>query len=570
MCETNGTTCVGDGPAGMGIVLADTAKATYTDDQIQAYLVTLINAGTIPMPTANTIYNIYFPSTTTITSFGEDSCVYFDAYHSQGNLGSLPIYYSVVPECAPYNPPGIAPIDLLQNDTLSASHEIIETASDGSATEYSFYPDVNDPQNWGWLDFEDGEVADLCVDAYGLGGDETIEANGYMVQRIWSIPNATVGKNPCVPIPTGEVYFNAAPTTSVLIMNVGDTQTVEVDAWSDAPMAAWTLNGQDETDSNTSYISISFVGGTLGTDGSDIKVQNGDKVMATVKLLADPAALNGEDAYGIFLSYTGTANEPSHDHYWPFVVMTPAEASDGGISSSRRIARARDRHLHRIPHHVQLPPRAVSAFRLRADTVAEAGALQDPVFRPRRIDLGPSTGALAAALDGRPLDAVFAGLTAHGPRDKLERALRRFMLLGMIDGVSDDMVAQMRAIRDGSARLHHTVLAGAAPAPARAPGACCQGHRLGPLADEDVARLAALGQSAAITGLPARTTARPAVTSPRSMGAARFSSPITAAICTRASARRPSRGFASSIRSSRSRLSTVSSSTTRGRAPRSA
>ncbi len=244
LCESDGTTCVGDGPAGTSVVLTTAAKSTYTDSQIQTFLAGLISAGTVPAPTANTIYTIYFPSTTTISAFNLKSCDTLDAYHYVMSVAQKPVYYSVVVECAPYNPPGIPPITLLQYTTLSASHEVAEAATDpngegappGGGPTFAFYVDKDNPQNWGWIDYEDAEVADLCVDAYGLGGDETLEG-GYMVQRIWSIGNAAAGKNPCVPIPAGEVYFNVAPTTSVLVIGVSGSRTTS--SWTHSPTRRW-------------------------------------------------------------------------------------------------------------------------------------------------------------------------------------------------------------------------------------------------------------------------------------------------------------------------------------------
>jgi len=53
----------------------------------------------------------------------------------------------------------------------------------------------------------DGEVADFCVDQFGLTTQhDTATAGTNTVQRIWSVSAATAGTNPCVPIPSGEIY----------------------------------------------------------------------------------------------------------------------------------------------------------------------------------------------------------------------------------------------------------------------------------------------------------------------------------------------------------------------------
>jgi Fe-S-cluster containining protein len=142
------------------------------------------------------------------------------------------------------------------------------------------------------------------------------------------------------------------------------------------------------------------------------------------------------------------------------------------------------------------------SFHLRGDLgrVVEDGrlvALEDPVFA-RRIDLGPATAALAERLDGRPTAELLAALAVeHGPRPRVENMLRRFLLLGLVDEAAVETRARLGALRRGEARLVPAVLAGARFA-CQGSGACCQGHRLGPLADADAARLEALGLADAV------------------------------------------------------------------------
>jgi hypothetical protein len=139
-------------------------------------------------------------------------------------------------------------------------------------------------------------------------------------------------------------------------------------------------------------------------------------------------------------------------------------------------------------------------FHLRRDLVAAEEALEDPAYG-RRIDLGPATAALAARLDGRDVDALIEELArAHGGRARVESMLRRFLLLGLVEEASPGTASRLRALRAGEARLAPVVLAGARFA-CQGSGACCAGHRLGPLADEDVASLAARGLGDAVVAL---------------------------------------------------------------------
>jgi hypothetical protein len=329
-----GAMCIGDGPAGTAVALTTAAAASYTDSSqgaastLQTELASLITGNQVPAPTANTVYMLYFPATTTITLDGAASCSSFYGYHNQMTLSGQTIVYSVIPECpAPSMSP---PITLLQNTTITASHEIVESSSDGvfTANTGGFYLDESTSASWAWGDVQGGfEIADLCVDPFGLAQDETTES-GFTVQRIWSIDQAAAGKNPCVPIPAGEVYFSAFPTTEVVQLDVGMSQTIEVDALADGAMAPWTLLPQDWTlsSNNATYLSFSIQGVTTPDGGTpQTQVQSGDQIQLTVTLLADPGSTPNGEADGVLVSANGTQTTATKVHFWPFVVLTPAE-----------------------------------------------------------------------------------------------------------------------------------------------------------------------------------------------------------------------------------------------------
>jgi hypothetical protein len=345
-CDTS-SNCVGDGPAGTQVALTTAPAPSYTDfsngsvGTLQTFLAGLINGGTVPAPTPNTIYALYFPTTTTITLDGGASCTAFDGYHNALTIGTQEVYYAVIPECpAPAMTPAIT---TLQNTTITASHEFIETATDPSLKAWTYTLDLNNPATWGWADVASIEVGDLCVDPFGLGQDETTE-NGFTVQRIWSIGQAAAGKNPCVPVPAGEVYFNAFSKVSVVTVDVGKSVDIEVDALADGPMGPWTVTPQDWTGGNnpSSYLSFSIQGGTNTDAGSEIQMKSGDKMVLTVTLNADPLNAPWGEADGVIVSANGNAQTATAAHWWPFIVLTPAEAADAGVTMMAR----RNAHLH--------------------------------------------------------------------------------------------------------------------------------------------------------------------------------------------------------------------------------
>ena len=332
-CETGGTTCIGDGPAGVSVQITTAPAASYTDAALQTWIQTEITNGILPMPdttmpVSNTLYVLYFPMSTTITDpTGAQSCSAFDGYHGAMTIGSQQVPYAVVDECD-Y---GSAQATLVAT-TETAAHEVFEAASDpGNPT--GFYLDFSDPNTWGWDDVMGGEAADLCTDMYGLGGDEASDGT-FEAQRIWSNAFAMAGGDPCNPKPAGKTYFNASPSQAVYVLDVGGSVTFEASAFSTAPMGDWTLVAQDWTDPSTQYLSFTIQGGTNTDAGPVVMVNNGSKPKITMTLLKDPGPAPNDEADGVLLSVTGDPSNPTADNVWPFIVMSPADAEDAGIDSA--------------------------------------------------------------------------------------------------------------------------------------------------------------------------------------------------------------------------------------------
>lgn len=135
--------------------------ASITDTQIQQTLQQLTQAGTLPSPTANTLYFLYLPPNVPVSQGGSRSCQGFCGYH---NATSADLYYAVMPYpgctgCAG----GLALFDAL---TSTSSHELCEA--------------ITDPvPGQGWYDDQHGEIGDICA-------WQTRQLNGYTVQLEWS------------------------------------------------------------------------------------------------------------------------------------------------------------------------------------------------------------------------------------------------------------------------------------------------------------------------------------------------------------------------------------------------
>ncbi len=300
-CDSAG--CVGRG-AGAGHVVLDTHDTSYDDssqggsssiqDFIKAQVAKGAAAGGFPAPTTDTLYAIYFPADTTVTLDGSKSCDAFGAYHNTTKVTppggtEQVVAYAIMPRCGSSE----------HRLTVAASHEFTEAATDPDIGigDIGYYM-----QDRLWA-FAGGENGDLCVDF--TGGNDTVQESGFVVQRAWSNNSAKAGHNPCVPIPSGEVYFNAAPAqgSDEIDLKVGESKTIEIDAFSDAPMDEWQIHATDLARMTGGDTVLDFA-----WDRS--KVHNGSKPKLTITLTGRPSG--GYAQYVVVsVSSDGTT------HYWP-------------------------------------------------------------------------------------------------------------------------------------------------------------------------------------------------------------------------------------------------------------
>lgn len=141
---------------------------------------------------------------------------------------------------------------------------------------------------------------------------------------------------------------------------------------------------------------------------------------------------------------------------------------------------------------------------LRTDLhMLEGGeVLYDPVL-DRRVNLGPLSRALVERLGqgtGRDTDrgpltvsALIAAVTG-GPgewdRGRVERALRALMLMNLIEGSGEEILAKARALQRGERRLLPVPLEGVRFG-CLGTGDCCKSYTFGPLTEDDHERLKA-------------------------------------------------------------------------------
>ena len=331
-CDTSNN-CIGRGvvPATPHVELPMPAAASYTDQALRSFIQSEVASGAFPPPAPGTIYAMYFPGSTVITSGAGTSCDNFDGYHEAVTVtpqGGTPttVTYAVIDEC-----PG-GGTSLLDQTTITASHEFTEASTDPFASmgNYGYTIDYNDSQNLGWEGWSiGGEVGDLCVDILGetQGSPHdvfqaTTASGSFTVQRMWSVGAAAAGGDPCLPIgPDDTPYFNLAiaPGAATQIMTVGSQVTFEADAFSTAPLGAWNILSFDWSSyfaGTASAISISFAGEDGGVAPS---AMNGDKVMVTLKLNSMPTTQIAQGVNGVvFLLVSQSGNTL---HTWPGAVI---------------------------------------------------------------------------------------------------------------------------------------------------------------------------------------------------------------------------------------------------------
>jgi hypothetical protein len=136
---------------------------SVSDDEIRTALQGWIDRGSIPEPTANTLYFVYLRPGVTSTLGRQGSCTAYCGYHNV----SGDVYYAVEPylDCPGCDFTRASTVD---NLTVVSSHELCEA--------------VTDPALDGWYDDVSGaEIGDVCN-----GPSDVRQLDGWYVQTEWS------------------------------------------------------------------------------------------------------------------------------------------------------------------------------------------------------------------------------------------------------------------------------------------------------------------------------------------------------------------------------------------------
>jgi hypothetical protein len=277
------------------VVLTQSAAATVKDAAIQSLIASKITDGTLPSG-AQVLYLIYYPPGTVVQSAfgGADTCASIGTatiggYHWEGKSGATPFAYAVVPTCKN---------EALADIQASASHELIEAATDPFPSTKPAWVLTDATNPWSSLDGEVGDFCELLITSEG----------GYSLQQIWSNGAAKANdRDPCIPSPSTPFYNATATPATVQAVAAGQSFTFEIKGWSSAPVAPWMLS--------------SSLGGGGSFDPKPMldvtTLQNGQSAHLAISV---PAGTASNASALIFVTSSRSLTDFS---IWPVVVTVP-------------------------------------------------------------------------------------------------------------------------------------------------------------------------------------------------------------------------------------------------------
>jgi hypothetical protein len=195
--------------------------------------------------------------------------------------------------------------------SFATSHELIEGSTDPLIYSSPAYDHVDD-DHFAWSYVFMNEAGDLCAAAQVLSTKP--DDLGFLVQRTWSNNSVKAGHHPCVPT-SAAPYFNSAPvfpdtltfttnqgqlsvTTKGVRIPVGESRTVDVQLFSDAPVGDWQVMAIDWAGFRTGQnqeLAFSF---------DRASGNNGDTLHLTIQSLVPSA-----DGFSPFLIQSRSGNE---------------------------------------------------------------------------------------------------------------------------------------------------------------------------------------------------------------------------------------------------------------------
>jgi len=283
------------------------AAASISDTQIASWLDARVADGSLPKPTANTLFALFYQAGTTVTTATGTSCRAFAALHESVPLAN-PIFtgdvsFAIIPRCS------FSPGDELEIATDVASHEYMEAATCPlPLSNPSWLMDNDRGPLEAWSILSGPAVADLCLNqSYDV-------VDGFSVNDIWSNAAAQAGRNPCQPSDPKHPFFAVSSDATIYHAQPGATLTIHARAWSNMPAPDWSLGV------NWGLVPYSDFDGQAILNATT--VNNGDEVTATVTIPSNPPVADGRSVYRFTIDSVDPIN-PNFSHPWPVLVVVP-------------------------------------------------------------------------------------------------------------------------------------------------------------------------------------------------------------------------------------------------------
>ena len=259
------------------------ATTPITDSMLIQFIKTKIMDATLPDPAQHPqiLYMFYFPPGITITNGTDTICNQFAGYHKHAIYNGNKFTYAVIADCK------AGPDEI----TITASHELIETATDPYN---AYYLDVGADDPW---QIENGqENGDMCEYE-----SDAVHEGGFALQKNWSNAAAKAGGDPCIPeAPANYENIRVSPE-GVPAVAAGASITFTLTGWTKGVVAPWKIamvNG-DAADFDTTQQQAVLSGTTLYKNSS-----------VTLTLKAPSDAPSG--ALGGVIIQSGSSH-----HRWP-------------------------------------------------------------------------------------------------------------------------------------------------------------------------------------------------------------------------------------------------------------
>ena len=216
------------------IRLQESAPATITDSDVQAFFAAKFEDGSLPVAAtdSNYLYMLYLPGGTTATEGTSTSCKTFFGYHAEATAGSVHYPYAVIVGCGDdafsripcdHSIPGDCELHLIE---YAASHELLEASENPFPKTSPGFTFVDPTDPWRYFG---KETADLC-------SGRTVQENGYTLTKNWSNAAAANDMDPCIP---NESVFNYGLSPELLTVQsvaVKETVSFVAEGWTTAPL----------------------------------------------------------------------------------------------------------------------------------------------------------------------------------------------------------------------------------------------------------------------------------------------------------------------------------------------